>query len=635
MFYTSLGQNKLWCALGGTGEDEPSTIVFEMGKEKQHFGIPISDRPGASGDAISFQLVFNDPNSNATDPASVIALSRDGKLHAFAIAPTQLASTPASPRSPGRSSGPVSPFRRLALPPPLPLQLSSVQQSLIVNCPEQLLSDLRKVCNVAWDNNNDLWPLRGGSFPPVQSLISKLLITAHEDCVVRFFDVSIRAVIMLYELQLPVELTQDQRDGLAPKPSATCMHFCSQSRFLSIGLTDGSVFVFNFSLKDNATPTVAEWPEPAPAPKSASSLQLDSVAVAEPQSASPAPTEAMQSSPTPSESPAAPATPPPAEPATTISASPATPPPVEPAPFPAAQFRGFQLVFNFQIGEPISTLSLESASGLFAIGTFRGSAFLFALTLPPSTTRTAPLEKLFSTVPAANPASTNTVSDQLSPVMQIRFAEATLEKYGAVTLALIARENGSVYVVNLKNLAAGAGRALTGRDAAVNEANKNFAPQLLNFYVVTERGRSIHLAKRVWLSDDASPAVEGNQAAPLAPTQAAPSTATPPAQPAQPAQAPQQEVFLVMVFVNCIITYRVPSFEKAELVQTKAPLAWCSPVRVTKANQDECCLICVDMGANLFFHNLMSLKLLEKSYNLRSAGVDTKYAWVRRKLASD
>eukprot|EP01122_Echinamoeba_exundans_P016373 TRINITY_DN826_c0_g2_i2.p1 TRINITY_DN826_c0_g2~~TRINITY_DN826_c0_g2_i2.p1 ORF type:complete len:1083 (+),score=170.75 TRINITY_DN826_c0_g2_i2:41-3289(+) len=622
LFYTSSGPNKLWCALGGTGEDEPSCVVFEMGKEKQHFMLPLSDRPGAAGDAINIQLVFNDPHSNASDPTGIIAISQSGQLQIFGLSPAAVAA-PVSPRgSPSRPTPTqmtTSPFIKLPLPPPLPLQQSPVQQSLLVNCSAALLADLRKVCNVAWDNTGDRWPLRGGSFQASQVTISKLLITVHEDCVVRFFDVSIRAVIMLYELQLPFELTKDQRDGLTPKPIATTLAFCQQSRQLSVGMTDGSVFLYVFSLKDNATPSIAEWPAPAaqPAPLATTS--------------SPAP----ESNPSDSANPMATSS---TGDATAAAAAAPADTPKTPVPEDAqkpsgapsivlAQYRGFQLICKWQLGQPISTISLESALGLVALGTFRGAAYLFGVKYHQGESRTSSVEQVFANVPPPSPTTNSASADQLSPVVQMRFMETALEKYGAVILVVIARENGSVYIVNLKNLAAGAGRALTGRDAATNESNKNFVPQLINFYLTTERGRQLSLPKRLWITDEEQPKTSETSASTGSASAEPTKPASPQPGPSSPSESP--ELFMVMVFVNCIITYRIPAFEKAELIQTKAPLAWCCPIRVTKADQDECCLVCVDMGCNLHFHNLMSLKAHEKSYSLRSVGVETNLLFLK------
>jgi hypothetical protein len=452
---------------------------------------------------------------------------------------------------------------------------------------------------------------------PIAGEISGLIFcpASHEDCVIRLFDVSIRAVIMLYELPLPFELTQEQRDGLTPKPIVTSLAFCPQSRQLSVGMTDGSVFLYAFSLKDNVAPSIAEWPAPA---RAAPPSQEASVAV---------PTESAATESTKTDATlelnkpeAINAAKSDTETAQTSTVDEAKLPPTT-EPIASAQFRGFQLICRWQLGQPISTITLESALGLIAIGTFRGAVHLFGFTYHQGETRSSIVEQIFANAPPAGTAS----ADQLSPVIQMRFMETSLEKYGAAILLVIARENGSVFVVNMKNLAGGAGRALTGKDAGTNEANKNFVPQLINFFLTTERGRQISLPKRLWITDEEQPKVpDANvsaeaDAVPMPVVQPAPvavSTTEPP------------ELFLVMVFVNCIITYRIPAFEKAELVQTKAPLAWCCPIRVTKADQDECCLVCVDMGCNLYFYNLMSLKVHEKSYSLRSVGVDTKYVWL-------
>jgi hypothetical protein len=158
LLFTSSGANKMWCALGGTGEDEPSCVVFEMGKDKQHFMLPLSDRPGPAGDAIDIQFVFSDPHSNASDPTGLITISRNGQLQIFGLNPPSTAA-PVSPRGANQPlTNQATPplFTKLPLPPPLPLQLSSVQQSLLVNCHAQLLADLRKVCNVAWNNAGDV-----------------------------------------------------------------------------------------------------------------------------------------------------------------------------------------------------------------------------------------------------------------------------------------------------------------------------------------------------------------------------------------------------------------------------------------------------------------------------------------------
>lgn len=432
---------------------------------------------------------------------------------------------------------------------------------------------------------------------------------------------------MLFELKLPIEFTKDQLEDLVPKPSATLLSFCAQSRVLAVGMTDGSVFMFKFSLKDNLTPTVAVWP-PAP------------VAVQTPTTT---PSAALAAPPTPEI-----ASPPnPQEPTEQAASSSAAPPalaatPAEPtaqveqtSPPAQPQARGFQLFCQWNIGQPVSCVTIEYGLAKVAIGTYRGGSHVFNIKLyaeDGSPLKAPVIEEIFGVTPTA---SSSANAELQSPVVQMRFMESVLDKYGHTILVLIGRENGTIHVLNMKNLQAGAGRALTGKDAALNEANKNFTPQLLNFYVTNERGRQVLMQKRAWISDEdvaPAPAPVPSETASAdstaAPKQAASPEASRRASVSQGTANPL-ESWLVMVFVNCIITYRLPAFEKAELVQTKAPLAWCTPIRVTKEGQDECCLVCIDMGSNLYIHNLMSLKLIDKQYSLRACGVDTKYVPVK------
>jgi len=74
----------------------------------------------------------------AIDPVAVIALTSDGNIHVREIAPK------------------LGMHLAIDLPPPLSMQGSPLVMSLMQVCPPSLIEDLRKTCNIAWNNANNV-----------------------------------------------------------------------------------------------------------------------------------------------------------------------------------------------------------------------------------------------------------------------------------------------------------------------------------------------------------------------------------------------------------------------------------------------------------------------------------------------
>eukprot|EP01130_Rhizamoeba_saxonica_P013252 TRINITY_DN5636_c0_g1_i2.p1 TRINITY_DN5636_c0_g1~~TRINITY_DN5636_c0_g1_i2.p1 ORF type:complete len:781 (-),score=166.20 TRINITY_DN5636_c0_g1_i2:107-2449(-) len=210
--FTKINKSDAIIFLGGTDYEVHSMVSIALIGGKKH-QIESVKQISTDSDFVSFELVFKNPWERV-EPLSIVCINSHGHPIVNTIAEEEICAVP--------------------LPPPFIISDTEISFAKIYFCDPLFLSHLRDICNIHW-TGDPRYPLVGGEFQDIQFQIqTKIFITVHMNNI-RFWDVTIQALILLFEFRVP------ERYGLI-----THFEFLNTSRMLFIGTASGHAIIYTF-----------------------------------------------------------------------------------------------------------------------------------------------------------------------------------------------------------------------------------------------------------------------------------------------------------------------------------------------------------------------------------------------------